>query len=500
MPPQPLSKKRKLDYDASEFTRVNISPSEFSKPSNFQNLMTRDGPGREVYIQNRPIDFESVPLTLISPIFGRLSDDLFTHHEDFRSEDFAPARELVDILSELEKDEASRKEPFLKWLLATLPDIEREDPSRDAPLQPHKARLSTAIIKGKSSSKHDFVTDGHVELGDNLLLLVEAKPELGKGSSNPHWQAMAYVRAYYMQKRCFYRVGRSPMPAILITFYGPCIDASAAIVCPDGSVQVQALTPGLRVDCDYRDDRQRNLLAGFVRALRNAFEGLKKFYESPPGPIPDPCGYRSNQRAAIDRPFPYKDTYTDDQGSECAFKYKSRLMRGALIFLAEHTEPEANAKQIVVKFTRTYSKAVHNLLAGNGFAPELFAVEDLAGGWKMVVMEYLSGWVMLGEKPLQERQKYKERLESALRVIHDHGLVHGDVRWPNILVSEDDIKFVDFDHCGEVEVVRYPREWDHRQRLEDAKEGDLIQKAHDVWMLDRIFDHSVSSPRRSFYM
>lgn len=56
----------------------------------------------------------------------------------------------------------------------------------------------------------------------------------------------------------------------------------------------------------------------------------------------------------------------------------------------------------MVKFTRTYSEVVHDLLAGKGFAPELLAVEDLVGGWKMVVMEYLSGWVMLQEKPQQE--------------------------------------------------------------------------------------------------
>ena len=175
-------------------------------------------------------------------------------------------------------------------------------------------------------------------------------------------------------------------------------------------------------------------------------------------------------------------------------------MQGALVFLAEHTEPEANAKQIVVKFMRKYSKAVHELLASNGFVPELFAVEDLVGGWKMVVMEHLSGWVMLGKKPLQERLKYKERLESALGIIHDKGLVHGDVRCPNILISMDDIKFVDFDHCGEEQDVRYPQEWDHRQHLESAKEGELILKGHDNWMLGRIFDDSVSSPGREFYM
>ena len=294
-----------------------------------------------------------------------------------------------------------------------------------------------------------------------------------------------------------YPFGKRGPPADSIS--GPCVDASAAIVCPDGSVQVEALTPALRVDCDYRDDRQRNLLAGFVRALRNAFEGLKTFYESPSGPMPDPSGYRSNKRTSIDRPFPYRVSYTDNRGIECAFKYNSRLIRGALIFLAEHTGPKANAKPILVKFTRTYSEVVHKLLAGNGFAPELFAVEDLAGGWKMVVMEYLSGWVMLGEKPRRERLKYKEKLKDALRVIHDQDLVHGDVRCPNILVSEDDINFVDFDDCGKEGVKRYPREWDHRQRRDDAKEGDFMLRDHDDWMLDRIFDRSVSSPVRGVY-
>ncbi len=255
-------------------------------------------------------------------------------------------------------------------------------------------------------------------------------------------------------------------------------------------MQVEALTPALRVDCDYRDDRQRNLLAGFVRALRNAFEGLKTFYESPSGPIRDPCGYRSNEHASIDRPFPYKDFYTNG-GRTFSFKYKSRLVRGRLLFLAELTAPEANAKPIVVKFTRTYSEVVHRLLASEGFAPELFAVEDLAGGWKMVVMEYLAGWVMLGKVPLQERLRFREKLEKALGVIHGRELVHGDVRCPNILVSEEDIKFVDFDHCGKEGVKRYPREWDHRERREDAKEGDFMQRSHDNWMFELIFEYSV---------
>jgi hypothetical protein len=190
--------------------------------------------GREVFIHNMPINFDSVPLALISPIFGCVSDDIFTNHGSFLSRDFAPARALANLLSELEEDEVARKQSFWNWLLEMLPDIEREDSSHDTSLRPHevRAKLRTAIIKGpRRNKKQDFETDGHVELGDNLLLLVEAKPEVGEGSSNPHWEAMAYVRAYYMQERCYYRVGQSPLPAILITFYGMFIPLASMPTC-----------------------------------------------------------------------------------------------------------------------------------------------------------------------------------------------------------------------------------------------------------------------------
>ena len=207
-----------MDYDASGLEDVNISPSKFSRPSIFRDVMRRHG--REVYIHNRPIDFESVPLTLISPVFGRVSDDLFTNHEDLTSQDFAPVRKLANMFS----NPAPRKEFFRRWLLETLPDIERGEPSHDTPLGPHeevRASLTTTIIKGERRDKeHDFETDGHVELGDSLLLVVGTNPELGEEPSNPHWRTMAYVRAYYMQNRCYYRVGQSPLPAILIGIYG----------------------------------------------------------------------------------------------------------------------------------------------------------------------------------------------------------------------------------------------------------------------------------------
>ena len=143
-------------------------------------------------------------------------------------------------------------------------------------------------------------------------------------------------------------------------------------------------------------------------------------------------------------------------------------------------------------FTRTYSKEVHELLAGEGFAPELYAVEDLA-----VVMEYLSGWTMLHCKNDEEQQIYKEGLRTAIDLIHGRSFVHGDIRAPNVLVSDDDkIKIIDFDHCGKNKVEVYPREW--KPMIKDAKEGDVLRKEHDNYMFDRIFDQSMPLVRSFF--
>jgi hypothetical protein len=89
----------------------------------------------------------------------------------------------------------------------------------------------------------------------------------------------------------------------------------------------------------------------------------------------------------------------------------------------------------------------------------------------MVVMEYLSGWVMLGEKPHQEQLNTKEKLKNALRIIHDQDLVHGDVWCPNVLVFEDDINFVDFDDCGL---------WKGRSEEVSAQMGPLVIDIRDL--------------------
>ena len=137
----------------------------------------------------------------------------------------------------------------------------------------------------------------------------------------------------------------------------------------------------------------------------------------------------------------------------------------------------------MVKFVRQYAKDLHTLLAEQNLAPRLYGLDDISGEWKMVVMEYMSPecWVMLSERTLPERQRYKDKIKEALELIHDKQFVHGDVhvRSINILVPKGhddgvDIRLIDFDDSGIDGVDRYPREWAHTFRHPDVKGGALL--------------------------
>ena len=60
-------------------------------------------------------------------------------------------------------------------------------------------------------------------------------------------------------------------------------------------------------------------------------------------------------------------------------------------------------------------------------------MEDLAGSWKMVVMEYLSGWVMLGEKKCEDRQKpYKSFMVADSYMVMSDGPIFSFRRMTSI--------------------------------------------------------------------
>ena len=82
--------------------------------------------------------------------------------------------------------------------------------------------------------------------------------------------------------------------------------------------------------------------------------------------------------------------------------------------------------RVFVKFSRTYGKPVHELLAQKNLAPQLIVHEQLAGGWHGVIMEYIEGTKLSCDL----RKETRDSLKKAVSLLHDNGYVHGDLRPP----------------------------------------------------------------------
>lgn len=67
---------------------------------------------------------------------------------------------------------------------------------------------------------------------------------------------------------------------------------------------------------------------------------------------------------------------------------------------------------VFVKFCRLYHKEAHDLMASNGFAPNVLGLTALPGGWFMVIIEFSEGY------PWDESvSKPNEALQDAVQVL-----------------------------------------------------------------------------------
>lgn len=184
--------------------------------------------------------------------------------------------------------------------------------------------------------------------------------------------------------------------------------------------------------------------------------------------------------------FPYLTKYLIN-GVECEFKYEDRLTppdSSRAVFKANMVSPGKEGIKVVVKFTRRYSKDAHKLLADESLAPKLLHHELIEGpGIHFVVMECLEGNpIREGDDELKRRGRatHVGQLRRALQKLHAEGFVFGDLREPNILITENDLKLVDFDWCGKQGEAFYPASISKDIRWPEGVQGeDKIEVAHD---------------------
>jgi serine/threonine protein kinase len=229
-------------------------------------------------------------------------------------------------------------------------------------------------------------------------------------------------------------------------------------VITDGVI-VQRLTDYVWVGIDsvFNESHIAHVARVFY-ALKTSLEKLSAYYKSQKPTSDHPVGSRY---------FP--SIVASPQGEVLVkFKYVGYLENGpdCVTLRAETlTEP---AQDIVVKFVERYGGKAHRILADAGLAPKLLYYgsphyDDDQPSYRsieMVVMEYIDGDTLAKAMPKMNEESMKKvssEVRRALELLHGHGLVFGDLRLPNIMITKDgEVKLIDFNWAGEGGQTKYP--------------------------------------------
>lgn len=305
----------------------------------------------------------------------------------------------------------------------------------------------------------------------DMVTNVEFKNEKGAGGADAYMENASYYVHFWANSD---EPAKQCCPSLLVEVVGQDICLSGAAWCV-GFPCLQPLSDSVPFVLSKLDTRLVLRQARLVMALRVGFEGLCEWYRK-----------RSTLRANPQAQFPdarevlingqtvqlcYLRFLHDGQGRDAGFAKP--------LFVARR---EDTGCEVLIKFCpHRYGQDAHEMLALRGCAPALYGTRSV-GHFTMVVMELVEGTQWHGPT---HRDRYWETLSSALGAFHDAGMVHGDLRSPNLMVNGDRVMVLDFDWAGRAGEVRYPCVLNHKDICwpEGADIGALISRAHDEEML-----------------
>lgn len=422
-------------------------------------------------MDDRPEPDSVPPASLLYDGFGHFMD-IFRRREDVLTQEQRNLELAVDNFAELmsgffDNDD----ERNMNGLLAL---------NKILSLNSHN-KLAAASID--STPIH---SDGHYNgPHDAVSYIVEFKNELVDISSMPlveligyvahsHAQSMRRHEELYMGWRvpCLgmtivgeldFSLGQSDVMYCTYSFPGPYVKFYAIIFLR--KLRVVSLTPGLSCIASAGEGDDRNALyaafSGALDLLRRIDEDAKRFLSKPLT-----IGHE-------DYSFPYISALPKFGGSSEEFHFRILRLHPdvqsyRLLYIAETLDK----KPIMVKFTRQYSIKLHAFCAERGHAPVIHGFQTLPGGWFVVAMDYIlpiSSPVHPSQSPHLVRllDKWTNDLQKLMQAFHDEGLVHGDLREPNILCDGEEVMLIDFDWGGEVGKACYP----HARLCRDLMKG-----------------------------
>ncbi|PCH37282.1 hypothetical protein WOLCODRAFT_83821, partial [Wolfiporia cocos MD-104 SS10] len=316
------------------------------------------------------------------------------------------------------------------------------------------------------------------------LGIIEEKAGVGK-SGDAAIQAEFYYRLYW--KECSDLLDASFSSMFLVSLMGPYLSISGAIWTTD--IIVQPLISGLLWlgSPPLISDIEIIRVAHVFGALKKGLKSLHDRYRS----LDLPAGN------ILGRFFPLATSFTYS-GKKVSFKYQDYIKSkstSCLVFSAIlDNKVIGNEQQVVVKFIEQYGKDAHELLEKEGLSPKLYYCSDIwhddlttnkgCGSRQMIVMEYVRGWAPMHA----DCTNHYKGLSKAVKLLHDKGMVHGDLHRLNIIATDDpNAPILDFDWAGMQGKVRYPLRLSKEVHWEPSvHDYMLIEYKHDDFMLCRL--------------
>ncbi|CDO77909.1 hypothetical protein BN946_scf184692.g7 [Trametes cinnabarina] len=478
--------------------RIRAAPSPSQVARNSQTYKVEHEKGALFY-NGRPFEQSAAPVSIYNSVFAHIKEKLEKLDDmDVRAEvtprQLAGIAQLFRDACALYIDEKAREQVVMSQIRKLL-DIKFEFRSNIK-----TAGRSTKVTQPDGVHYVLIKAPGIQREYKAIDACFELKNELGVGGLPDVQLAVTYEKAISQEEYTAIRAA-SCCPAILINVCGPYIRFYGAVLAE--VCIVQPFTDYIFLGGDPGDVEDRLVYAAKVFVIfREGLAELKKWYEElpfygvavkvPQRVFPSPT-YTAEAHRELLSSLKFLDRF-DSEGSLHTASGRAAVNLRQSLFLASLKE-----REVLVKFCSRYGEKAHRVLAAHNppLAPELHACFRLVGGTTMVVMGIVPGKVSAAStqytgSPLPHSMM--RDVETALTVLHREGLVHGDVRRPNIMAvtrggGETGAMLVDFDWAGENGKVFYPMMLNPDVAWAQGVEtGQAIKPEHDWSMVRQLHD------------
>ncbi|KAG8932642.1 hypothetical protein FRC02_000818 [Tulasnella sp. 418] len=455
------AKRRKLNDEQErvvQYTRGGPAPSSEARHGEFLRKQEKRGDilnGRGVSHK----DNTGLPVCLYSEAFADFEAAIINQEFEPTAEQYSLTERLFGVASKLyplKKDREEAVKPLLEQLIGS---VFYEVPSmRDA-------QSDTAL---RTQCQGDLMA---------ARVLMEMKNEIGTGGSDPSIQGACSYKFYWSDDRADRLRKSCCCPTFIIAIAGPwmCILGGVFV----GKVVVQPLTDYIWLGNGTHLEHRLTFVTKVFRALSEGQRTLDNYYKRLQL-VPQP----------VERFYPYPRAFGDPQALD-NIVYIKELVEGNPSKAIFKARVVSSGQEVVVKFVQRYNLTAHRLLASHDLAPKLLHPLDdnplLGGRLQMIVMEFVGG--KIAHEVYGVSDDVIDEIKRAINILHHAGLVFGDLRTPNIMLTNNKPLLFDFDWCAEDGVGTYPKSLNDVGGIEwhqDVKRGGKMKKEHDLFMLEKL--------------